>query len=61
MRGAANHIISAVPARALALSNSCLLLTMQIELDDYVFAVLVLYLDIINLFVLILQLVGGRK
>jgi len=35
--------------------------TYQISVDDYVFAALVLYLDIINLFLYILHLVGGRR
>lgn len=33
----------------------------QFSIDDYVFAALNLYLDIINLFILILELMGSRK
>eukprot|EP00499_Haloplacidia_sp_CaronLabIsolate_P012515 CAMPEP_0196781620 /NCGR_PEP_ID=MMETSP1104-20130614/9979_1 /TAXON_ID=33652 /ORGANISM="Cafeteria sp., Strain Caron Lab Isolate" /LENGTH=274 /DNA_ID=CAMNT_0042151853 /DNA_START=98 /DNA_END=922 /DNA_ORIENTATION=+ len=33
----------------------------QFSVDDYVFAALALYLDIINLFLFILRLVGGRR
>lgn len=35
--------------------------TYQISVDDYVFAALVLYLDIINLFLYILHLIGGGR
>jgi hypothetical protein len=35
--------------------------TYQISVDDYAFAALVLYLDIINLFLYILHLVGGGR
>ena len=34
----------------------------QFDMDDYVLAALVIYLDIINLFILLLQLLqGGRR
>lgn len=33
----------------------------QFSIDDYVFAVLSIYLDIINMFLYLLQLFGGRK
>ena len=35
---------------------------LQFDMDDYVLAALVIYLDIINLFILLLQLLqGGRR
>lgn len=33
----------------------------QFEIDDYVFAAITLYLDIINLFLYILQIIGDRR
>ena len=33
----------------------------QFSVDDYVFAAITLYLDIINLFLYLLELIGGRR
>ena len=37
------------------------LIQRKLSPDDYVFAALSLYLDVINLFISILQVIGGRR